>query len=151
MITVKKITEIVNEKLHGTELFLVQVLVGSNNHITVFIDSDTHVSIDDCAQVSRFIESNLDREKEDFELEVSSAGLDKPIKLHRQYLKNIGNDLKIVTNDGKSFTAALLGAGKNDITLLIPENKKKKIPEQEVVVAIKDIKEAKIVIKISNK
>ncbi len=151
MITVKQIAEIVNKKLHGTDLFLVEVLVGSNNHITVFIDSDAHVSIADCVEVSRFIESNLDREKEDFELEVSSAGLDQAIKLHRQYLKNIGNDLKIVTNDGKNFTAALLGVGKNDITLLIPENKKKKIPEQEVVVAIKDIKEAKIVIKISNK
>jgi len=151
MITVKQISDIVNEKLQGSELFLVEVLVRSGNRISVFLDSDTHVSITDCAGISRHIESLLDREQEDFELEVSSAGLDQPIKLRRQYLKNIGNDLKVLTADGKSFTAALLGAGENNITLLIPENKKKKTPEQEVVVALKDIKEAKLVIKISNK
>lgn len=151
MITVKQISGIVNEKLSGSELFLVEALVRSGNRISVFLDSDTHVSIADCAEISRFIESKLDREQEDFELEVSSAGLDHPIKLHRQYLKNIGNNLKILTIDGKSFTAALLGAGDNNITLLVPENKKKKTPEQEVVVDLKDIKEAKLVIKISNK
>lgn len=151
MITVKQISDIVKEKLQGSELFLVEALVRPGNRISVFLDSDTHVSIADCAELSRFIESKLDREQEDFELEVSSAGLDHPLKLHRQYLKNIGNDLKILTADGKSFTAALLGAGENNITLLIPENKKKKTPEQEVVVDLKDIKEAKLVIKISNK
>ncbi len=151
MITEKQIAEIVNEKLLGTALFLVETRVKRGNLITVSIDSDSYVSINDCATLSRHIESKLDRETEDFELEVSSAGLDQPLKLQRQYLKNIGNDLKVITHDGKNFTAALLGVGIKDITLLIPENKKKKTPEQEIIIALKDIKEAKIIIKISNK
>ncbi|HNZ44000.1 MAG TPA: ribosome assembly cofactor RimP [Bacteroidales bacterium] len=151
MITEKQIAEIVNEKLLGTALFLVEIRVKPGNFITVSIDSDSYVSINDCAALSRHIESKLDRETEDFELEVSSAGLDQPLKLQRQYLKNIGNDLKVLTQDGKNFTAALLGVGTKDITLLIPENKKKKTPEQEIILALKDIKEAKIIIKISNK
>ncbi|HOY30385.1 MAG TPA: ribosome assembly cofactor RimP [Bacteroidales bacterium] len=150
MITIKQISEIVNEKLHGTELFLVEAHVGSDNHITVFIDADTHVSISDCAELSRFIESKLDRDKEDFELEVSSAGLDLPIKLHRQFIKNIGNDVKIITRSGKSFIAALLGAGDDNITVLIPENKKKKMPEEHIVLTLSDIKEVKVIIKINN-
>lgn len=151
MITEKQITEIVNEKLQGTPLFLVETRIKSGNFITVAIDSDNFVSINDCAALSRHIESKLDRETEDYELEVSSAGLDQPLKLQRQYLKNIGNDLKVITLDGKNFTAALLGVGTKDITLLIPENKKKKTPEQEITLALKDIKETKIIIKISNK
>jgi len=149
MITVNQISTLVNEKLQGTELFLVEVLVRSGNRISVFIDSDTHVSIADCVGISRHIESNLDREKEDFELEVSSAGLDQPLKLHRQYLKNIGNDLKITTKDEKTIQAALLGISEKEITVLIPENKKNKTPEQEAVVALNNIKEAKIIIKIN--
>ena len=120
MITAKQITEIVNENLEGSELFLVDVKIRPGNNISVFIDSDTNVSIGDCAALSRFIESKLDRETEDFELEVSSAGLDEPIKLHRQYLKHIGSDLKITTLDGNIFTAALLGTDKHKITLLVP-------------------------------
>jgi len=147
MITAKQITEIVNENLEGSELFLVDVKIRPGNNISVFIDSDTNVSIGDCAALSRFIESKLDRETEDFELEVSSAGLDEPIKLHRQYLKHIGSDLKITTLDGNIFTAALLGTDKHKITLLVPENKKKKTPEQELILNVKDIKEAKLIIK----
>lgn len=151
MITAKQVSDIINKKLHGTDLFLVEVIVRKGNFITVFIDSDTSVSIANCADVSRYVESKLDREKEDFELEVSSAGLDHPIRLHRQFLKNIGNDLKITTHDGKSYTALLLGAGEKELTLLMPENKKKKLPEQELTVATKDIKEARLIIKINSK
>ncbi|MEI6124009.1 MAG: ribosome assembly cofactor RimP [Bacteroidota bacterium] len=151
MITAEKITSLVNESLTGTDLFVVEVRVRSGNRISVFIDSDTKVHIKNCAETSRYIESKLDREKEDFELEVSSAGLDQPLKLHRQYKKNIGNDLKIETNDGKTWVAALLGIADKNLTLRVPENKKLKTHEQEVVVAFADIKEAKIVIKINNK
>lgn len=149
MITVKQISDLVNEKLRDTELFLVETLIRSGNRIAVFLDSDTHVGIGDCAEINRFIESNLDRETEDFELVVSSAGLDQPLKMHRQYLKNIGNEMEIVTKDEKSITATLLGVSEKEITLLIPENKKKKTPEQETLVAFKDIKEAKLIININ--
>ena len=151
MITSEKIIALVNEYLSDTELFFVEARVRSGNRISVFIDSDTQVFIKDCAELSRYIESNLDREKEDFELEVSSAGIDQPLKFHRQYQKNIGNDLKIETKDGKTLIAALLGVDEKNIILLVPENKKLKTPEQEVLIAFSDIKEAKIVIKINSK
>ena len=151
MITSEKILTLVNEWLQDTDLFLVEVRVRSGNRINVYIDSDTQVNIQDCAKLSRFIESNFDRETEDFELEVSSAGLDQPLKLQRQYQKNIGNDLKIVTQDGKTLIGTLLSLDAANLTLLLPENKKLKTPKQEVTLAFSDIKEAKIVIKINNK
>ena len=151
MITVEQIENLVNEKIEGKDVFLVEVRIRGNNRISVFIDSDMAVNIKACAELSRHIEFNLDRESEDFELEVSSAGLDQPLKLPRQYVKNIGRDLKITTADDKSFTATLTTVQEDSITLLIPENKKLKTPQQEVNMLWDAIKEAKIVIKINNK
>jgi ribosome maturation factor RimP len=151
MITVEQIEKLVNEKILDKDVFLVDVRIRGGNRISVFIDSDTAVNIKVCAELSRYIESNLNRESEDFELEVSSAGLDQPLKLHRQYLKNIGKDLKIITVDDKTLTATLMGVNEESISLLIPENKKLKIPARMQILAFSEMKEAKIVIKINNK
>jgi ribosome maturation factor RimP len=151
MITTEQIEKLVNEKLLDKDVFLVDVRIRHGNRISVFLDSDTAVNIKTCAELSRYIESNLDRESEDFELEVSSAGLDQPLKLQRQYVKNIGQDLKITTPDDKSFVAGLIAVHDETISLTIPENKKLKTPKKEIDLPFKEIKEAKIVIKINNK
>lgn len=95
MIDKEQITAICNEALETTDRFVVEVKVKQGNVITVFIDSDTSVSIDDCAELSRHIESRLDRDVEDFELSVSSAGLDKPLLLPRQFKKYIGKEVSV--------------------------------------------------------
>ncbi|MDD4215259.1 MAG: ribosome assembly cofactor RimP, partial [Bacteroidales bacterium] len=119
--------------------------------ITVYIDYDKYVSIDDCATLSRHIESELNRDVEDFELEVSSAGLDRPLKITRQYTKNIGNDLKITLHDNKIIVAALLGADEKEVHLLIPEDKKNKNPELELKLKYNEIKKAQVIIKFEKK
>jgi len=89
MIDKLKIAELVNEKLTEDQ-FLVDVTVSSSNVIHVMVDSDTGISINQIVEISRFIEGNLDREVEDFELSVFSAGLSEPFTLVRQYKKNVG-------------------------------------------------------------
>jgi ribosome maturation factor RimP len=151
MITTEQIEKLVNEKLLNKDVFLVDIHIRHGNRISVFLDSDTAVNIKTCAELSRYIESNLDRESEDFELEVSSAGLDQPLKLQRQYVKNIGKELKITGVDDKSFVAELIAVEGDSVSLVIPENKKLKTPKKELNLPFKEIKEAKIVIKINNK
>jgi ribosome maturation factor RimP len=151
MITEKQLSRIINKKLQDTELFLVEVSIGRGNRITVYIESDKYVSIDDCATLSRHIESELNRDVEDFELEVSSAGLDRPLKITRQYTKNIGNDLKITLHDNKIIVAALLGADEKEVHLLIPEDKKNKNPELELKLKYNEIKKAQVIIKFEKK
>jgi ribosome maturation factor RimP len=150
MITEEKIAQLVSEKIQNKDLFLVDVVIKGRNRISVFLDSDTGVKIKDCAEISRHIESNLNREEEDFELEVSSAGLDQPLKLFRQFQKNVGKDLKILTDDEKSFVGLLKSIENKQLLFVIPANKKLKTPEQEIVVSFGEIREAKIVIRINN-
>ncbi|WP_172284160.1 MULTISPECIES: ribosome assembly cofactor RimP [unclassified Lentimicrobium] len=103
MIGKKKIEALIEEGLSGTDRFLVELNINEANHIEVFIDSDTRVGIDHCVELSRQIESNLDREEEDFFLNVSSAGLDLPLRKKRQYLKHVGQLLKIKLTDGSQI------------------------------------------------
>lgn len=151
MITTELIEKLVNDKLQGREIFLVDILVRKGNRILVSIDSDSAVQIKDCVDLSRYIESNLDREVEDFELEVSSAGLDQPLKHHRQFVKNTGKELIIITAEDKTINAILNGVNQEYLSLQIPENKKLKITSQELTLPLQEIKEAKIAIKINSK
>ena len=81
MIQQQVIIDLVNKATQGTELFLVEAKVTPANKILVFLDSEKGVTIDDCSKISRYIESNLNRDVEDFELNVSSFGLNQPLKL----------------------------------------------------------------------
>jgi ribosome maturation factor RimP len=102
--------------------------------------------------VSRNIEHNLDRESEDFELHVSSAGLDKPFRVLAQYIKNIGREVKLVTNDGKKHEGLLTAATAEEVTLeksrmeKIEGKKKKELIVEQLVFPMTQIKETKIVI-----
>lgn len=115
MIEKKKIEELIAEELAETDRFLVELNINNANHIEVFIDSDKLVGIDHCVELSRHIESNLDREEQDFFLNVSSAGLDLPLRKKRQYLKHIGQLLKIKFTDGSQKLIRLQEVEENSI------------------------------------
>lgn len=132
--------------LKGTDKFLVEVLVKPGNLIYIFIDGDHGVTIDDCAKVSRFLEAGFDREQEDFELNVSSAGADHPITKPRQYTKNIGRQLHIKQKEGKEWKGKLLAADDKGITLEIKGDKKAKSPAATVSIEHENIQEAKVII-----
>ena len=146
MIDKQLIIDLAENKLKGTDKFLVTVNINSGNNITVILDSDSSINIDDCIQISRHIESSLDRVAEDFELNVSSAGLDQPLKLLRQYRKYLNKEVAVVTNEGKKFKGILKGIQENHIELLIPANKKKRTSEQNLEILFENIKETKGII-----
>ncbi len=136
-----------SEGLTGKEIFLTDVKISGDNRITVLIDSFEGIKIKDCALISKKIEQHLDREKEDFELVVSSAGLDNPFTVYKQYEKNIGKLIKILTSDGKKIKGRLISIFEDKIEIE-PEIKKKniKIEKENITVAFNLIKEAKVVI-----
>ena len=145
MISESYIRQLVEEKLEGTDMFIVELSVSSNNKIVVEIDGMSGVAIVDCVEVSRQIESNLDRDQEDFELQVSSAGIDKPLRDKRQFEKNIGREVKILLQDSAELKGELLEVG-DSLKLKLPASKKKKLPEREEIIAWENIRETKILI-----
>lgn len=135
------------------EVFIVDISISSKNSINVDLDKEgSYVSIEECMAVSRNIEHNLDREEQDFELQVSSAGLDKPLRVLKQYIKNIDKEVDVVMKDGVKLSGILKEADDKNITLettrtekLEGMKKKETIVEQHVL-ALAQIKETKIVI-----
>ncbi len=109
MITKEKI-QILLEEVLSEDMFIVDITVGTGNSILVSVDSDAGISVGECVQISRHIESSLDREVEDFSLEVSSPGLSLPFKVLRQYLKNIGREVEAVTKSGEKQKGILKSA-----------------------------------------
>ena len=107
MISKNVVEGIVNEWLEDKEYFLVDVTVSPDDKIVVEIDHAEGVWIDDCVELSRFIESKLDREEEDFELEVGSAGIGQPFKVLQQYLIHIGKEVEVLTKEGKKLEGVL--------------------------------------------
>ena len=144
MIEKIKILELVNTVLDGSEKFLVNLKITPDNRIYVDIDGDNGITIDDCIELSRAIEGQLDREEEDFELNVSSAGADQPLKLTRQYRKNVGRNLEVVTLDGERAEGILEDASDEGIVLRT-KGTKKQAPET-LRFAYRDIKSARVAI-----
>lgn len=102
------LAQTVERAINGTDIFLVDVTVDKNNSIVVEIDSPEGVDIDTCANITRAIEADFDRDVEDYDLEVGSAGLTSPFKVKAQYVKNIGNPVEVLTKDGKKLKGTLL-------------------------------------------
>jgi len=135
-------------------LFIVDISVSPKNVIQVELDCEEgNVAILDCVSVSRNIEHNLDREVQDFELQVSSAGLDKPFRVLKQYYKNIGNEVKVILNEkNQSLEGVLTHADEKGIKLetttkeRLEGKKKKEIVVHEYEFTYDEIKETKIVI-----
>jgi ribosome maturation factor RimP len=107
MIERNHIEKLVNEFINGTGIFLVAVKVSSANKVTVLVDTMKGITIDECAAVHRHIEKSFDRDKEDFELQVSSPGLDMPFGVIEQYHKNEGKKVDVTDNDGTRFSGTL--------------------------------------------
>ena len=143
MIAESDVRNFVESRLSGSPLFLVEVTVRTGNRVAVFIDGDRPVSIVECMELSRAIEAAFPRETEDYDLEVSSSGITQPLKLHRQYVKNIGRGLKVKTHAGLVLKGKLEAVGEKSITLLLEADKKKKLPERSEIIAFEDIAEAK--------
>lgn len=141
--------ESLEEKQH---LFLIDLSISEDNSIKVVIDGDTGVTVEDCMFVSRAIEHNLDREEQDFSLEVASAGATAPLKNKRQFKKNVGRTLELKTND-KEIEADLIDATDNYILVQWksrepkPVGKGKVTVENKAEIAYEDIVEAKVMIK----
>ena len=107
MIDKQLLTSTVLDAIADTDIFLVDITVSASNLIVVEIDSAEGIDIDTCADITRRIESVFDRDVEDYELEVGSAGLTAPFKVRQQYLKNVGNEVEVLTADGRKFTGIL--------------------------------------------
>ena len=109
MINKQEIIDLVDQYLleSESESYLVDVTVSRDNQIVVEIDNDEAVDIDECALLSQYIDQHLDREKEDFELEVGSAGLTSPLKVLRQYEKFEGEEVEVLMRDGRKLTGVL--------------------------------------------
>lgn len=117
MIDVTRVREIAETQMEGTDLFVVEVRVSPANEIVVTVDSDTQVGIDRCVELSRSIEEALDREQEDFELTVMSAGIGQPLKMLRQYRKLIGRPVEVILKDGGKIVGNLTDASETSIAV----------------------------------
>jgi len=152
----KKIVEaLIAERIAELDngLFVVELNISATNVIAVEIDKhEGSVSVSDCMSVSRNVEHNLDREEQDFEITVSSAGLDKPFRVLPQYLKNIGRDVKVKMEDGSKLEGTLIEANENQFVIensrkeKIEGKKKKEVIVEKHTFKYNEIKETKIVI-----
>ncbi len=148
-----KVEKLLQEALAQKEsIFLIDFSFGSGNAIRITLDGDQGVTLKDCMDVSRAIEHNLDREEEDFSLEVASAGAGSPIVMPRQYKKNIGRKLKVKTLTN-SFEGNLTEATDEKITLEWKAREPKPIGKGKITVqkreeiVISEIEEAKVILK----
>lgn len=141
----KKIENIVSNFVKDGDYFLVDVEVKKGNVVNVWVDGDKGISIDECVRISRLIESNFDRDEEDYELRVSSSGLDRPFKLLRQYKKYIGKEIIVKTNDEEKITGVLKSVSEEDIEIEKRAKKKEKKGEP-LILRLDEIKNAKPVI-----
>lgn len=118
MIDKKSLEQYIENRLEGTDYFLVGVKVTPRNEITVTIDSMHNVDIDFCVELSRAIEEAFPRDEEDYELEVGSAGLTAPFTVRKQYEKNLGNKVSVMARDGKKYTGILAEAAEEDFAIV---------------------------------
>ena len=152
MIDKNQIAEFVNEKLTEDQ-FLVDVTVSPGNVIHVMVDSDTSVSINQIVELSRYIESKFDRDTEDFELSVYSAGLTEPFRLVRQYKKNLGSEVDVLLGSGQKLNGLLVKADDTGISLEVTTkekvegSKKKELIKRIHNFDYQEIKEAKKILK----
>ena len=136
MIEKNKIQELVEQWLEGKDYFLVDIAISSDNKIVVEIDHADGVWIEDCVDLSRYIEDHLNRDEEDFELEVGSAGLGQSFKVAQQYHNFIGKEVEVLTADGKKVKGILKAVDGRDFTVEVKEKVKvegKKRPELQDV------------------
>ncbi len=148
-----KVTKLLNDALaEDGSLFLIDLAIGADNGIHVVIDGDHGVTVQDCMKISRAIEHNLDREEEDFSLEVASAGATAPLLMPRQYNKNVGRTLAVKTAT-ESLEGDLVKATQNGIVISWKARENKPVGKGKITVLkekeidFSEIKEAKVILK----
>ena len=155
MITKKEITRLAQERINELDNgnYLVDVMISSKNAISVKIDNlNGGVSVKDCVSVSRNIEHNLDREVEDFELQVSSPGIDQPFMVHKQFLKNIGKQVSVILENQKVLSGELMIVTEDQLSIKeITIEKNKATKKKETIKTVhqllmSDIRETKLII-----
>ncbi len=153
MISEEKIRKLVNQRIEGSELFLVDVIISAGNNVRVLVDSMEGVKVQECAEISRGLIGELDLIDEDHSLEVSSPGLDAPLVLKQQYEKNIGREVEVIFNDGKKKKGKLIAVAGKGIDVELTEKaitggsqKKKKNILVKKTFAFDEIKSTKVVI-----
>ena len=141
MISKEQIAELVEESLQNTDLFLVEVKVKPANVIEVYVDADSAVNIDQCVAISRFVESKMDRDAEDFELSVFSWGLSGALKLDRQLQKYVGKDVEVKTKELGKIQGKLIAFDVEKVEIApAPKKTSKKKPAEELKNLILDRK-----------
>lgn len=150
----KRIEELLNEFLETRkDLFLIDLKFSAGDDITVILDGDNGVSLQDCLDASRAIEFNMDREEHDFSLQVMSAGLSEPLATPRQFAKNIGREIEVLLNDSTKIEGELAKVDEEKITLILRYRKPKDIGkgkvdvEEEKEIPYSEIKKALVTIK----
>ncbi len=152
MIDKSALTEVLERGMEGTDLFLVDVKISKDNNIVVEIDSDSSVDIDECVRLTRLVEDAFDRDKEDYELEIGSAGLTSPLRVERQYVKNVGNEVEVLTAAGQKLKGTLKAADAEGFVLTVvkkvkPEGAKRPVEQEEDLrFAYNEIKYTKYII-----
>ena len=148
----KTVCQIVEEWLEGKDYFLVEVTVSPDDKIVVEIDHAEGVWIEDCVELSRFIESKLNREEEDYELEVGSAGIGQPFKVLQQYYIHIGQEVEVLTGDGRKLAGILKDADEEKFTVGVQKkvktegSKRPKLVEEDETFTYEQIKYTKYLI-----
>lgn len=135
MIDKQLLRNTVEEAIAGSDIFIVDITVSPANSIVVELDSPEGLDIDTCAKITRRIEEVFDRDVEDYELEVGSAGLTAPFKVRGQYLKNVGNEVEVLTRDGRKLHGTLTEVGDDSFTIEIVKKVKEPGAKRPVMVA----------------
>ena len=152
MIEKKTVCQIVDEWLKDKDYFLVEVIISHDDKIVVEIDHKEGVWIEDCVELSRYIESRLNREDEDYELEVGSAGIGQPFKVLQQYTNHIGKDVEVLAKDGRKYCGTLKDADERQFTVTVQKKvkeegaKRPKMVDEDITFTYEEIKYTKYLI-----
>lgn len=152
MISKEIVKTLIEEWLEGKDYFLADLTISADNRIVVEIDHEEGVWIEDCVALSRHIEDHLDRDAEDFELEVGSAGIGQPFKVLRQYEIHIGDDVEVLTTGGQKIVGTLAEVSHDGITVITVEKvkhegeKRPRLEEVEHPLTFQEVKWTKLYI-----
>ena len=152
MINKETVTALVEEWLQGNDYFLVDVIFGADDKIVVEIDHADGVWIEDCAELSRFLQERLGEELGDYEMEVGSAGIGQPFKVEQQYVNHIGDELEVLGADGKKVQGILKSVSGREFVLTVKEKqtvegkKRPQLVEVDKAYSMDNIKYAKYVL-----
>ena len=150
MIDKDLIRQTIEEKLASTDCFLVSLSISGDNQIMVEIDSETSVDLDFCVELTRYIEQHFDRDAEVYSLEICSYSITKPFVDRRQYRKNIGRKVEVLTEESRKIRGTLVAVDNDDFTLEIEEKelvegqKRKKLVKKEITLLYNSVKQTKL-------